>query len=53
MSAATQAIINGASAAALWTSPMPAGPCGTGWACPQLVVRPRGRRPALADRQDA
>ncbi|WP_275521363.1 hypothetical protein [Streptomyces abyssalis] len=43
MSAATQAIINGAHADA----------CGTGWAWAQLVVRPRARRQALAIRQDA
>ncbi|MGH3312278.1 MAG: hypothetical protein ACRDP3_17120 [Streptomyces sp.] len=43
MSAAFQAIINGARANAR----------GAGWACPQLVIRPRDRRPALAVRQDA
>lgn len=61
MSTAMQAIIDGAHAAALWTSSrvlqgppsLPEGHRGSGWACPQLVVRPRGRRPALAIRQDA
>jgi hypothetical protein len=45
MSAAIQAIINGVCAAATWAN--------TGWGCPQLVIRPRGRRPALAIRQVA
>ncbi|QPP08717.1 hypothetical protein G4Z16_22525 [Streptomyces bathyalis] len=55
MSAAMQAIINGVRAAALGALPMPAGPwSSTGWGrFPQLVIRPRGRRPALAIRQDA
>jgi len=54
-SAAFQAIIiDGVRADALGALPTPMGLWGhTRWACAQLGIRPRGRRPAPAIRQDA
>ncbi|WP_314175417.1 hypothetical protein [Streptomyces winkii] len=54
MSAPVQAITNGARADAQGVPSMSEGSwVNSRWGCPQLVIRPRARRPALAIRQDA